>query len=148
MPHLRLTVHSKLEAVQLGESIPLAVELVNQSQIELVVNSRLGMGYPDSSDRELYCEIVHNGKPYTDYRRYALDYRRKALTEAFVSTLLPGQTVSTVVDLQEWYHLTALGAYQVRVVYDPAMHAAKPGAVSEKVVSEPITISVRSSETV
>src|SRR5258708_26004518 len=140
---LTLRVHSEQDVVQLGESIPLEVELVNRGQTELVVNSRLSMGYPDSLDRELYCEILHNGQTYTDYRRYVIDYRRKPLTEEFFKKLRPGQGVSTVFDLQEWYHLTEPGVFQVRLVYAPEAHALKRGAVSDKIVSEWVALTVR-----
>ena len=141
---LGLKVNFKHTRVKLGEPVPAEVELVNQSPTKLLVNSRLGMGYPDSLDRELYCDILlENGEPYTGYHAYMLDYRRKPLADRFFTTLSPGESVSSSFDLHEWYHLVQPGIYRIRVVYDPATFATKPEAVSETIISAPITLTVQ-----
>ena len=139
---LVLSVHAQRALVQPGDAVPLEVALDNRGPSELVVNARLGMGYPDSADRELYCEILRDGEPYTDYRRYVVDYRRKPLDEASFEKLRPGQRVTSKFDLQYWYHLDGPGQYQVRVVYEPGRHASHPEAFSDRVVSEAITLTV------
>jgi hypothetical protein len=139
---LALSVHTHRDAVQLGHAVPVEVELRNLGHSALVVNARLGMGYPDSLDRDLYCEIVRDGQPYTDYQRYIVDYRRKPLGESSFQTLLPGQHVGAEFDLQYWYHLSGAGEYRVRVVYVPGQHASQPAAFSERVVSDELTVTV------
>ena len=142
-PQLVLKARLAHTMVTLGEPIPVEVELVNQSQTELVVNSRFGMGYPDSLDRELYCEIqLESGESYTGYHSYMVDYRRKALGDHFFTTLSPGESVSSSFDLHQWYHIVQPGVYQIRVVYDPEPYGPKPDAVSGKTTSTALILTV------
>ena len=141
---LMLKISLQRSTVRLGEPVPVVVELVNQSQTEIVVNSRMGMGYPDSLDRELYCEILQeDGDAYMDYQAYMIDYRRKALGDAFFTTLAPGEGVASTFDLHQWYHLVRPGVYQIRVVYAPEPYEPRPEAVVDRIVSAPLTLTVQ-----
>jgi hypothetical protein len=152
MPHetdtqarpLVLKAHLKQATIKLSEAIPVEIELVNQGQVTLIVNARFGMGYPDSLDRDLYCEIqFQNNQLYTGYRSHMLDYRRKALADHFFTSLAPGESVSSSFDLQEWYPILDAGVYQIRVVYDPEPYPSIPNVVTEKVISNPLSLTVQ-----
>jgi hypothetical protein len=152
MPHetdsqarpLVLKAHLKQSTVTLGDAIPVEIELVNQGKGSLTVNARFGVGYPDSLERDLYCEIQSpDNHPYTGYQSHMLDYRRKALDDHFFASLAPGKSVSSSFDLQEWYPILEAGVYQIRVIYDPEAYSEKPNALAGKVASNTITLTVQ-----
>jgi hypothetical protein len=129
--------------VRSGEETPIEVTLTNQGESVLVVNSRLGMGYPDSTERELYCEIQsQDGEEYLNYHAFRVDYHRKALNEKFYRKLRPGESLRKTLDLQFWYRLREAGTYTVRVVYDPEPYPSQPDAVRGPITAPPITITV------
>lgn len=141
---LGLSVLSAPEVVQPGEETPIEIALTNCSSSILPVNHRMGMGYADTAERDLYCEILtENGERYLGYQAFAMDYHRKPLSEAFISELGPGESLLKMFDLQAWYRLTEPGVYDVRVIYDPEPYAPHPDAVRGPIISPAITIQVR-----
>lgn len=127
--------------VRFGEEIPAQVRLVNHGRQATRVNSRLGMAYPDTDDRELYCLIRNEaGDEYTDYRRFQMDYRRKPLEEDHFPYLKPGESLKVTFNLQEWYRLTRPGIYQVQVVYHPEEHELLSDSELHPVTSAPVSI--------
>lgn len=141
---LKLEILSAPTVVQPGEDTPIEVALTNRDQSALTLNSRLGMGYPDSTERELYCEIqTEDQKKYLDYHSFAVDYHRKSLSDEFFTKLQPGESLRKTFDLQAWYHLIEPGVYTVRLIYDPEFYAPYPNAVRGPIISPPIEIRVR-----
>lgn len=140
---LELRVAIKDTTVKLGEPIRLEIMLTNKSHAPVVVNARFSMGYPDTLDRDLYCEVFReDGGSYRDYEAFQVDYRSVDLTPALFPSLQPGETLQVTYDLQEWYPLTAPGQYTVRVVYEPTPFPGAANAVSGRVASALITINV------
>ena len=93
--------------------------LTNRGKSALVVNSRLAMGYPDSTERELYCEIQgQDQRKYTAYQAFTVDYHRKSLNEKFFTKLQPGESLRKTFDLQILYRLIQPDC-MVRLIYDP-----------------------------
>jgi hypothetical protein len=141
---LELKISSAPALVQSGEETPIEVMLTNLGKSALVVNSRLGMGYPDSTERELYCEIQEEDmKRYMAYQAFSLDYHRKSLSEEFFPKLQPGESLRKTFDLQAWYRLIQPGVYVVRLVYDPEPYPPHPDAVRGPIISSSISITVR-----
>jgi hypothetical protein len=140
---LELEVLSAPAIVQSGEETPIEIALNNRGESALVVNRRLGMGYPDSTERDLYCEIqTEDGQRYLAYQAYAVDYHRKSLSEDFFPTLQPGESLRKVFDLQAWYRLLQPGVYVVRLIYAPEPYPPYPDAVRGPIISSPLSITV------
>jgi hypothetical protein len=139
---VELAVLVEGSVVRPGAETPIAVTLTNRGAATVVLNSRLGMGYPESTERDLYCEIRAGQQPYLGYQAFMMDYHRKELSEQFFRRLDPGESLRKTFDLQEWYHLGP-GEYVVRVVYDPEHYAPHPEAVAGPIPSQAVTITVR-----
>ncbi len=127
-----LAVLLERNVVRPGEETPIEAILTNRGESTVVLNSRLGMGYSDSAERELYCEIRAGQQPYFGYEPFIMDYHRKELDEQFFPQLAPGESLRKTYDLQRWYRLLQPGDYSVRVVYDPALYAPHPEAVAAR----------------
>lgn len=141
---LELKVVSERTVVQPGEETPIEVTLTNRGKSALVVNSRLAMGYPDSTERELYCEIQgQDQRKYTAYQAFTVDYHRKSLNEKFFTKLQPGESLRKTFDLQFWYRFIQPDLYMVRLIYDPEPYQLKLKATPGPITSLPITITVR-----
>lgn len=141
---LQLKVVSERSVAEPGEEMPIEVTLANRGKSAVVVNSRLAMGYPDSTERELYCEIQEQDNGiYRGYQSFRVDYHRKSLSEKFFKKLEPGDSLRKTFDLQFWYRLTQPGVYKVRLIYDPEISPLYPEAARVVIASPPITITVR-----
>ena len=116
---LKLEVVPTHEKTALGAPIPARITLTNTGEAPVLINQRLSMGYENSMMRELYCKVSRDGKPYTAWQSWQVDYNRKALRDTDFVTLKSGESVEREVDLQEWYHLDAPGEYQFEVCYAP-----------------------------
>ena len=142
--HLELEVVSAPTVVQPGEGTPIEVALTNRGKSALVVNSRLGMGYPDSTERDLYFEIQAEDRRSTwRIKHLLLIATRKSLSEEFFAELQPGESLRKTFDLQAWYRLIQAGVYVVRLIYDPESYPPHSDAVRGPIISAPITITVR-----
>jgi hypothetical protein len=140
---VELAVWVERNVVRPGEETPIEVTLTNRGDSPVVLNSRLGMGYPEFADRDLYCEIRTGQQPYLGYQAFMMDYHRKELGEQFFRRIEPGESLRKTFDLQEWYRLVQPGDYVVWMVYDPERYAPHPEAVAGPIPSQAVTITVR-----
>lgn len=142
---LELKVVAERTIVQPGEETPIEVTLTNRGKSALVVNNRLAMGYSDSTERELYCEILgQNQRKYTAYQAFRVDYHRKSLNEKFFTKLQPGESLKKTFDLQFWYRLIHPDVYMVRLIYNPEPYQLHLEATQGPISALPITIMVHS----
>lgn len=140
---LRIELDLTLSTATVGEAVQARVVLTNCGSAAIVVNGRLGMGYRDSDDRELYCEIYQEDQvEYLGYEAFRVDYRRKELDQSFFPTLEPDESIEASYDLNYWYRITEPGLYQVRVIYDPEPYPPIPEAAVGPIFSEPVTITI------
>jgi hypothetical protein len=116
---LKLEINSDKKEYTLGADINARIVLTNIGNEPVLVNGRLSMGYEDSLDREIYCRVSRDGRPYTGHLNWRVDYHRKRLTEGDFERLPAGKSREKVVNLQEWYHLDAPGNYEFQVFYAP-----------------------------
>ena len=142
--HLELKLLLSESTATPGMTIQADVQLTNRGDSTMIVNTRLGMGYPESDDRELYCQIqLQSGEDYLGYQAFQVDYQRKALDRESFRALKPGDTIRATFDLQFWYRLTQPGEYQIRVVYEPEPFPAEPELALGPVSSPPVAFTVQ-----
>lgn len=142
--HLELKLLLSESTATPGMTIQADVQLTNRGDSTMIVNTRLGMGYPESDDRELYCQIqLQSGEDYLGYQAFQVDYQRKALDRESFRALKPGDTIRATFDLQFWYRLTQPGEYQIRVVYEPEPFPAEPELALGTVSSLPVAFTVQ-----
>lgn len=140
---LELKVVAEQTIVQPGEETPIEVTLTNRGKSALVVNNRLAMGYPGSTERELYCEIQgQNQGKYMAYQAFMVDYHRKSLNENFFTKLRPEESLRKTFDLQFWYRLIHPDVYRIRLIYNPEPHPSRLEAIRGPINALPIKIIV------
>ena len=111
---------------KMGEKIELSFSIRNKGNANVPVNSRNGVGYQNSLDREIYCTLQKDGEEYTGFDAHRIDYRRKRLQKDDFSILAPGDSIEGRFVLNEWYHLDGPGDYLVTVHYSPEKDEANP----------------------
>src|SRR5438067_603970 len=103
MASLELKLILEPTTVKAGGKIDAQVLLTNWGAEPIVVNSRFSMGYPDTQDRDLYCQIFQeNGTEYLGYQAYQVDYKAQELSPKFFPALQPGETIQATFDLHKW----------------------------------------------
>lgn len=117
--NLELEILLNADSFSLGAPVEAQIVLKNKGDDPVLVNSRLGMGYGDSEQRELWCKVQRNGESYDGYLDWKLDYNRKQLNASHFVELAGGASVKSQVDFHEWYHMDQVGEYEFEVVYDP-----------------------------
>ena len=113
-----LRVEAEMQTKPARFSLPAWVEvkLTNQQADPVLVNKRLGIGYRNSTDRELFAEVFRRGDNEV-VSQEAADYQRDPSTGSDYVWLQPGETISTSFDLFDWYTLPGPGAYDLVVSY-------------------------------
>lgn len=124
------------------DKVPLGITLSNQGSEPIRIVPRLGVGYENSLDREIYFSITIDDGTYDGYNDFRVDYNRPEVQDKDIQKLGPGESVSSQVDLQEWYRMTKPGTYVIRATYD--VHEVESFSPATKpVVSGPISVTIR-----
>lgn len=113
-----LLVKAEIQTKPTRFSMPAWVEvkLTNQQADPVLINKRLGIGYRNSLDRELFAEVFRHGENEA-VSTEAVDYARDPATASDYVWLQPGETVSASFDLFDWYTLPGPGEYDLVVSY-------------------------------
>lgn len=113
-----LRVEAVIQTTPTHFSMPAWVEvrLTNQQADPVLINKRLGIGYRNSLDRELFAEVFPRSGDNV-ITKEAVDYQRDPSSASDYVWLQPGETVSTSFDLFEWYTLPGPGEYDLVVSY-------------------------------
>lgn len=113
-----LRVEAVVTTIPTRFSMPAWVEvkLTNQQTEAVLVNKRLGIGYRNSLDRELFAEVFPRGGD-TVVSTEAADYQRDPSNATDYVWLEPGETISTSFDLFDWYTLPGPGEYDLVISY-------------------------------
>ncbi|MEP0825169.1 MAG: hypothetical protein HRF40_06765 [Nitrososphaera sp.] len=109
-----------------------------------MVNKRLAIGYRDNISREIFADLINldTGEPA---RIDAVDYNRNFSPASDYVYLQPGETISTLFDLFEWYPPVYDGTYRLVVYYqadEPMATAAPPDVVSGVIESNQIVLTI------
>ncbi len=144
---LELSLHPERAAP--GAQLVAEVVFRNAGDDPLVVNTRFSLGYPDTDERDLYCEILRgSGEQYCDYRRYQVDYHAQSLSRESFATLRPGDELRTSFELQKWYPITEPGVYCVRIIYEPEPYPPVPEAASGRFSTDPVRVTIEPAQPV
>ena len=140
---LELKISLYPDRAALGARLVTEVLLRNVGDDPLLVNARFSLGYPDTAERDLYCEILRvSGERYFDYRRFQVDYHAQSLSRETFATLRPGDELRTSFELQKWYPITEPGVYCVRVIYEPEPYAPVREAASGRFSSDLVRLTI------
>ena len=116
MQTLRVEARIQTDPVRRSEPCRVKVELTNPQASPVLVNGRLGVGYRNSLDRELFAEVYRRGEGQVISRESLLYQRDPSDANDYV-WLKPGEAISTSFDLFEWYELPGPGEYELVVSY-------------------------------
>jgi hypothetical protein len=143
---LTLTAATDRNTVTMGASIPVHLTLTNRSNVPVWVNRRMGLGYEDGIEREVYFTVLDeagNVLPVPDDAR--VDVHRMPLQRDDFQLLSPGDGVATDVNLSLWYPFTKAGRYRVVLDYDNTADGKPFGidAFTGRVTANPLTIEIQ-----
>ena len=144
---LNLTVASAGSSFSLGSSIPVEVKLTNVSSDSVWINKRLGVGYEDSSIRELFFTVYDSFTreiiPAPETER--VDVHRMPPARVDFDLLAPGASVGVAVDLSYWHRFGENGHYEIVFTYQNEYdgHEFELKAFTVELVSNPLTITVQ-----
>ncbi len=141
MADLQLSLEATKSQYAIKDQIPLTLTLKNTGKEVCWVNARLGVGYPDTDEREVYLLIskTDSNSEYDGYLDYQVDYRPKPPECA---ALEKEQSLSRSLDLNFWYKMTEAGTYSIRAVYHAAADEDCPDLVQEKIESNAIELTL------
>jgi hypothetical protein len=113
-----LRVEAVLKTNPNPRSMPASVEVrvTNQQAEPVLINKRLGVGYRNDANRELFAEVFPRGGNEV-VSVEARDYQRDPSRATDYVWLQPGESVSTSFDLFRWYTLPGPGEYDLVVHY-------------------------------
>jgi hypothetical protein len=113
-----LLVEAVLNTNPNPRSMPASVEvrLTNQQAEPVLINKRLGVGYRNDPNREVFAEVFRRGGKEA-ISEEARDYQRNRPQPADYVWLQPGESVSTSFDLFRWYTLPGPGEYELVISY-------------------------------
>ena len=113
-----ILLRSSLLTKEIRAGSPIKVELVlqNNSDSSFVVNKRMAIGYKSSLSRELYVELkFENDGENLPY--YESDINRDFSPKSDYVSLAPGEKLSRIIDLYEFYTPKGPGNYQAIIYY-------------------------------
>lgn len=143
---LELEAASGESTFALGAPIHLDVTLRNAGPSSVWVNRRMGVGYEDSLERELFFSVYATDGtvlPVPDEVR--ADVHRLPPQVDDFELLSPGASVSTVVDVAMWQPLRETGRYRIVFTYENHWDGSAFGfdAVTGRLTSPGVTITLR-----
>jgi hypothetical protein len=126
-----------------GEPIPVRLALRNASPSTIWVNRRLGAGYEDSVEREIYFTVFSaDGAviPVPDEAR--VDVHRMPPVRADFSPLDPAASIDATLDAAMWYPFRQAGKYRIVFTYENRRDGNEfgIGALLGKVSADPLSI--------
>ena len=116
---LNLITMLERDSYSLNTDIPVQIILENASSTALWVNGRMGMGYEDGLERELYMRVqTPDGRvlPVPDTERIDI-HRLQPRLEDF-RLLAPGERIGTTVNAATWYPFRQPGQFQMIFTYE------------------------------
>ena len=130
---------------QPGEPIPALITLRNTSTSTIWVNRRLGVGYEDNIEREIYFTVsAENGAvlPVPDEER--VDVHRTALERRDFAPLDPDAAIETTLNIAAWYPFRKAGLYRIVFTYENRRDGKEFGveAFCGIVNSDPLSIDI------
>jgi hypothetical protein len=146
IPALLLTATTERRSVALGAQIPVQLVLANPSDAPVWVNRRMGLGYEDGIEREIYFHVLNESGevlPIPDEAR--VDAHRSPLRQSDFQLLTPGEQVTTDVNLALWYPFTKPGRYRVLFCYENTTDGRVFGveAFTGRITADALAIEIR-----
>lgn len=139
---IRFNISTEKEIFNLGDSIPIFLKFKNiNSKKSIVLNSRMGIGYRNTDDREIYFEITNHKtlKPYREHEKFQVDYKP---TLPGIKVLLHDEEIKKEVDLNFWYKFTKKGIYNIKAFYNQEIDENYPEIKKLELVSNEIMITI------
>lgn len=140
---LKVTIQLS-ETIESGQFFEIAVEIANVSNLPVIVNKRLSVGYRESLSRELFVSIFTADSDNEVGIQKAL-YERPFSTREDYIHVKPGKKLTAKFNLFDWYEFPKPGKYNILVCYQADEDLAmKPNGVVKGVFcSEKKTINFR-----
>jgi hypothetical protein len=139
-----ITIGLSLDRAQTSPKGPVQAQLViqNASDAPVRLNKRLLVAYQPIIDRDVYFEVVRDGKPYVGTDEYEMSSMAKDLTADHYRAVAPGESLTKPIDLHDYYHFPS-GSYRIRAVYAPQPSDAGKDAWSGTARSNEVTLTVK-----
>jgi hypothetical protein len=116
---LSLSAVSEQSEYPIGSVIAYTVRLHNVSDAPVWVNRRMGVGYEDGFERELYFEVFdESGTLVPAPENARVDVHRMPPTRDDFTQLDPGGMAEATVQVSFWQPFKASGAFQIVFTYE------------------------------
>jgi hypothetical protein len=142
---LTLTATATGGSFAAGAAIPVRLRLVNSSPTPVQVNGRLGVGYEDEPDREIFFTVRdRHGRVLPVPDEVRVDAHRRPPGRNDFRSLNPGQGVTGEVNLALWYPFERPDDYLVTLHYENTDDGAAFGidAVTGRFDSEALRLRI------
>lgn len=113
---IKIVANLSKTLISLGTSCTVEVIIQNMGRKNVLLNSRLAVGYRDNLSRELFADLLDpvSGQPI---QIAEVDYDRDFSSSSDYIYLEPGRSISGSFDLLEWYTPSTTGTYRLVVHY-------------------------------
>jgi len=126
-----------------GEPIPVRLALRNVSASTMWVNRRLGAGYEDNVEREVYFTVFSaEGAVLPVPEEARVDVHRMPPVRADFAQLNPAASIEATLDAAMWYPFRQAGKYRIVFTYENLRDGKEFGldAFRGKVSADPLSI--------
>lgn len=122
---LNIDVQILTDPIRRSAPCIVAVTIVNRGKDTVLVNKRLAVGYRTSEFRELFFEIFRKDSNERTAAETVFYHRAQAGPEDY-SPLAPGDSISTRLNLFQWYEVVTVASYDLQAFYQADEPFAAP----------------------